>query len=683
MKFQFCTISISFFILLFTSKLSAQSLSAYLKAGDDAFEKEQYYNAMHYYDIVLQSKSTTDVQYKYAQAARLSYAYESAEKAYAKVIQSKEKSQYPLVEYYYGMVLKHNGKYNEAKRAYKYFLDSYDKETFYRAKAQQEYNSCDIAKQLVKDSISSDSVLVVRLDNNINTPYSDFGAHEVEDKLYYSSLRFDRKKPKGEKKDKETKGNKLVSKILTAEEKGTKKGELLNELNDKAQHTGNSTLSHDGNTLYFTRCSGKKTDSLRCEIYKSTKKSDGNWGTPVRLPNPINSNTATTTHPQIAWEEDTQQEWLYFVSNRAGGEGDLDIWRVELKEEDTEPINLGATINTKDAEVTPFYDTKQQRLYFASRWHYGLGGYDIFYSDKVSDEWSTPINMGVPFNSAANDLYYVVNEDDTSGYFASNRDGSRTITKEACCNDIYRYTNLKSIPPIVDTPIIDTPIIVNVPPDTIPNTAVILTTPVDTPVTTYTTATTLTKLNDLLPLRLYFHNDEPDSNTMAIQTNILYEESYNHYIGLIDKYKEMYAGQFNPERAVYERDKVDNFFTNNVKGEYNRTGDFITKLAAALQEGQRLKLYIRGYTSPRASERYNIALAHRRVASMRSYLLRAQNNILQQYVDNGQLIIKEAMLGESVAPKGISDDYEDPQNSIFGIDASQERKAEISVIVAQ
>jgi tetratricopeptide (TPR) repeat protein len=690
MKLYFRQILGSLVLLLLTTNLFAQNLAAYQKAGDDAFAKEQYYNAMHYYDIVLKSKKTADVYYKYAEAARLSYAYESAEKAYSEVIKSREKRQYPLVEYYYGMVLKHNGKYNDAKRAYKYFLDSYTKETFYRAKAQQEYNSCDIAKQLVKDSISSDSVLIVRLDNKVNTPYSDFGAHEIDNELYYSSLRFDRKRPKGEKKDKETRGDKLVSKLLTSEDKGAKKGVLLDVLNDKAQHTGNSTLSHDGTTLYFTRCSGKKTDSLRCEIYKATKKSDGTWGTAVRLPNPINSNSATTTHPQIAWDADSETEWLYFVSDRAGGEGDLDIWRVALKGEDDsyEPLNLGAPINTKDAEVTPYYDSKRKRLYFASQWHYGLGGYDIFYSEDQASGWSDPINMGVPFNSAANDLYYVVNADDTSGYFASNRDGSRTITKEACCNDIYRYDYQKSTP----LPPPDTPVIVQVPvvpPDTIPNTVVVTTVdtpvtaiPIDTPVTTVVT-TTVSKLNDLLPLQLYFHNDEPDSNTMSIRTNTLYEESYNHYISLIDKYKQEYAGQFNPERAVYERDNVDNFFTNDVEGEYNRTGEFITQLAEVLEQGKRLKLYIRGYTSPRASERYNIALAHRRVLSMRSYILRAQNNRLQPYVNNGQLIIKEAMLGESVAPKGISDEYEDSQNSIFGLDASRERKAEISVIVEQ
>ena len=86
--------------------------------------------------------------------------------------------------------------------------------------------------------------------------------------------------------------------------------------------------------------------------------------------------------------------------------------------------------------------------------------------------------MGVPFNSAANDLYFVINLDDTTGYIASNRDGSRSLTKESCCNDIYQYSYLKKPPPpVVDTPKIDTPDIVQVPVDT-PD---IVQVPVDTP----------------------------------------------------------------------------------------------------------------------------------------------------------------------------------------------------------
>jgi hypothetical protein len=696
----YCLVMVCLF-LPFTS-VQGQNLKAYEKAADDAFAKKEYYNAMHYYDIVLKSKKTTGVHYKYAESCRLSYAYNLAEEAYKKVIDSKDKGRYPMVEYYYGLTLKHNAKYAEAKRAFKYFLDRYEKDNFYKAKAAQEMKSCDFAKQLVRKPIPESELQFTHLSENVNTKFSDFGAHEVDSVLYYSSLRFSRKREKGEKKDKDL-NKPLVAKILSTPDHEKEKGKEQEELNLPYEHSANSALSSDGNYLYFTRCSGKRSDSLRCEIFRSEKLTNGKWSPAERLPNPINSNRSTTTHPNVTWNEATQSEWLYFSSDRAGGAGGMDIWRVELKEDlaSSEPSNLGETINSIDAEVTPYFDVKENRLYFASRWHLGLGGYDIFSSDYNSNkEWSAPVNLGIPYNSAANDLYYIRNANDTTGYIASNRDGSRSLTKEACCNDIYYYASLKAVP---DTAKLDTPevAIVSPPSDTTPDVVVV---PVDTPnivevpVDTPPVATpdqppvteptpdipvVVQELDDLLPLSLYFHNDEPDSNVSVKFTNTSYEQSYAYYTSLIEDYKQEYSQQFNPERAAAEQGVVQQFFDDKVRGEYNRTQEFFDRLLEVLEKGAKLKLYIRGYTSPKAAEKYNIALANRRVSSLKSFMLRYKNGAFKKYVDRKDLILTEAMLGESLVPKGVSDDHKDPANSIYSVSASQERKAEISVLIQQ
>lgn len=670
---------------------NAQNLKAYERAADEAFEKESYYNAMYYYGIVLKSKKNPQLYYNYAQSCRLSYAYVEAEEAYQKVIDSREKSRFPMVEYYYGLTLKHNAKYKEAKRAFKYFLDSYRKDNFYKEKAAQEMKSCDFAQQLVKQPKSEEELQFIHLGEQVNTKYSDFAAHEIDGVLYYSSLRFERKKQKGEKKEEPKANEPLVSKILSTPNYEKEAGKKVKQINLPYANSGNSALSHDGKYLYFTRCGGKKTDSLRCELYRAERLENGEWAAPERLPNPINSNRSTTTHPNLAWDAVAQQEWLYFASNRAGGQGDMDIWRVALAEDlsAVQPENLGATINSKDSEVTPFYDARTGRLYFASRWHLGLGGYDIFYSKQAgANNWEAPVNMGLPFNSAANDLYFVVNADDTTGYLASNRDGSRALTKEACCNDIYRYAYL-TVDTFTDTPIVvidppvDTPIVAVTPPMDTPSIAVVPP-PVETnnpPVTT--SSLIIEELDELLPLSLYFHNDEPDSNVRARTTQTPYEESYAYYVGLLPEYKQRHTQQYSPERAATEQTMVQQFFDNDVRGEYNRAPIFLDKLLEALEKEVKLKLYIRGYTSPRADANYNIALSHRRVASLRSYILRYKGGALKPYLDSGQLILKEAMLGESVAPAGISDDLNDPANSIYGTEASRERKAEISVVVEQ
>ncbi len=693
----YCLVMVCLF-LPFTS-VQAQNLKAYEKAADEAFAKKEYYNAMHYYDIVLRSKKTPGVYYKYAESCRLSYAYDVAEEAYKKVIDSKDKSRYPMVEYYYGLTLKHNAKYVEAKRAFKYFLDRYKKDNFYKAKAEQEMKSCDFAKQLIRKTIPESELEFTHLSENVNTKFSDFGGHEVDGVLYYSSLRFGRKREKGEKKDK-TLSKPLVAKILSTPDHEKEKGKEQEDLNLPYEHSANSALNYDGNYLYFTRCSGKRSDSLRCEIFRSEKLANGKWSAAERLPNPINSNSSTTTHPNLSWNESTQSEWLYFSSNRAGGEGGMDIWAVELKEDltSTEPYNLGSTINSIDAEVTPYFDVKENRLYFASRWHYGLGGYDIFSSDnKSNNEWGTPVNLGLPYNSAANDLYYIRNANDTTGYIASNRDGSRSLTKEACCNDIYYYAELKAYPPdsvVLDTPdlvvevppVLDTPdvVIVEVPVLDTPD-VVIVEVPVETPPdpTPSTTTEVVQELDDLLPLSLYFHNDEPDSNVSVKFTNTAYEQSYAYYTSLIEDYKREYSQQFDPERAAAEQGVVQQFFDDKVRGEYNRTQEFFDRLLEVLEKGAKLKLYIRGYTSPKAEKNYNIALANRRVSSLKSFMMRYKDGAFKKYVDRKDLILTEAMLGESLVPKGVSDDHKDPSNSIYSVSASQERRAEISVLIQQ
>lgn len=671
--------------LLASYQAQGQTLNAYEKAAQEALDKESYYSAMYYYEIVLRSKKTPQLYYNYAQACRLSYAYELAEEAYANVINSREKSRFPMVEYYYGLTLKHNAKYKEAKRAFKYFLDKYQKDNFYKAKAQQEMLSCDFAQQLLQDSLSQEELDFVHLDSTVNTKYSDFGGHWVDSTFYYSSLRFERKREKGEKVDRED-DQPLVSKILSTPDPDTKKGVVVKSLNERQANSANSAISHDGQYLYFTRCGGKSTDSLRCEIYRSERLDNGKWGAPERLPNPINSNVATTTHPSLAWEASTQTEWLYFTSNRAGGQGDLDIWRVALGDDLTaaQPMNLGPTINSQDAEVTPYFDETSQRLYFSSRWHLGLGGYDIFYSAWENEAWGAPVNLGLPFNSAANDLYYVVNKGSNppAGYLASNRDGSRSLTKEACCNDIYSYAykEMVEVPPTEDT----IPVVAIIPPPPIEpqDTPPPVTTPVD-PEEPVTTTGIVQQLDSLLPLSLYFHNDEPDSNVQVRFTNTPYENNYAHYLSLIPTYKQYYADQFDVEQAPLARAEIDRFFDDRVRGEYNRAQDFLDKLLLALEKDLKLRLYIRGYTSPKADANYNIALSHRRVASLRSYIMRYKNGALKPYIDNGALEIREAMLGESVAPAGISDDPNDPANSIFGIDASKERKAELAVVRLQ
>lgn len=135
----------------------------------------------------------------------------------------------------------------------------------------------------------------------------------------------------------------------------------------------------------------------------------------VRLPVELafNNPDYSCTHPFIT-END---ERLYFVSNMPGGYGGFDLYYVENRgDEWSQPVNLGAEINTKFDELFPF--VTDEVLYFTSQGHYGYGGLDIFKAE-LKDKTEV-VNLGYPINSSYDDFSYTLKSGD-SGYFVSNR----------------------------------------------------------------------------------------------------------------------------------------------------------------------------------------------------------------------------------------------------------------------
>ncbi|HNT52085.1 MAG TPA: OmpA family protein [Candidatus Syntrophosphaera sp.] len=129
--------------------------------------------------------------------------------------------------------------------------------------------------------------------------------------------------------------------------------------------------------------------------------------------------------------------YLFFSSARTGGYGGTDLYVSELLEgEWSTPQNLGPLINTSANEQTPFLDFDGRTLYFASSGHPGFGGYDIFRAYKTGDswqDWSLPENLGLPFNSPRNDRYFYHIPATNEGFLSSDR-------KVSGFEKIYRFT---------------------------------------------------------------------------------------------------------------------------------------------------------------------------------------------------------------------------------------------------
>lgn len=115
---------------------------------------------------------------------------------------------------------------------------------------------------------------------------------------------------------------------------------------------------------------------------------------------------------------------LYFVSNRPGGYGGRDIYRIVKLPNGSwsEPQNLGPEINTPQDEDSPFIAVDNKTLYYSSNSAKSMGGFDVFVTIRDDlNNWSTPVNMGYPINSTGDDIFYTTTFDGQRGYLSSFR----------------------------------------------------------------------------------------------------------------------------------------------------------------------------------------------------------------------------------------------------------------------
>lgn len=190
-------------------------------------------------------------------------------------------------------------------------------------------------------------------------------------------------------------------------------------------------FSGNSNVFYFSRLnttSGNKKDKEKntepsTQLYLVERVNDA-WSAPILLNENINSPASMNTQP-FSIEKDGY-EYLFFSSNRKSGAGGMDIWfsRRLLNHPLTafEPAqNCGKIINTDGDEITPYFDTETGTLYFSSNSRPAFGGFDIFQSKGWGQQWLTPTNIGLPYNSCADDIYFRWNKSHTLNLVVSNR----------------------------------------------------------------------------------------------------------------------------------------------------------------------------------------------------------------------------------------------------------------------
>ncbi len=604
---------------------TGQSKQDWVNLGDDAMTQNDPYGALRYYQkAFVQDSSKGTLIYRMAEAYRGVQNYPKAVYYYDKLYRRDRGVLYKDVGQKLAEMQMQAGDYKNAKITWRRVRkDNEDDPTGYAfLKAQQAMRSCDLAEtKLNKQS----EILVIPFDGKVNTADSELsGKWDSHGNFDFLGLR-------GEYDEE----GRLVSNeyLIQGYQIDSEKDQILPMEEPMINNGQFGYVRHNptrGELMVRVNEAGQKTIILR--------KDGQDWN--QILPQ-FSEDSADYTHPAFGIYQG--ENAIYFSSNREDGYGQYDIWVLPEKA-DSSPINLGNDINTPGNEVTPFYREDSESLIFASDWHHGLGGFDLFRSDYFEGSFSFPENMLRPINSQYNDLYYSFESSIKKGSITSNR-----VVPDAfggCCNDLYFFEE-------VEIEEMDTlPVISN-----------------------------LEELNEYLPVVLYFHNDEPDPRTLATTTRKTYLDSYRDYLKLLPDYRANYRKGLADSDGDQAEEAIDEFFIEKVDGGVADLELFSVLLLRELEEGSRIEITVKGFASPLAATEYNVNLTQRRIASLENHLRDYERGVFRKYLDetaeNGSVLrISKIPFGEYVADSFVSDNPNE-SDAVYGIAAARERKIEI------
>jgi len=412
------------FILLSAGCFSAFGQTA---KGDICFKDYNYRQAISYYQKALSSNADdTSALIHLAACYRILRDYDNAETYYAKAASMSHVS--PMVYFYYGQVLKCNGKIDEAKQQF----IKYAKARPSDSAAAKEVRYCDRLKTKFYIAYPVSTI------NNINSSHTEFCPVIYNDELIFISDR--------------------QSDIVNMSNNNSTGGNFFKVFEAKPTHDGYETpkefpiqvnktesrfnigpvaFSADGNEIFFTEIASiRKNDFINQGKLFYCEKSGSGWGSPQ--PFPYNSDDYTVMDPCLS----TDGKTLYFASNMPGGFGGNDIYMSQRTNgEWSKPQNLGSEVNTPGNEAFP-YMRKDGVLFFASDRHFNYGGLDLFSATYSNGQWTNVNNLGPDINSSSDDFGVYFNADNRTGFFSSNRKGGKGL------DDIYSFNFIGDYKPL-------------------------------------------------------------------------------------------------------------------------------------------------------------------------------------------------------------------------------------------
>lgn len=440
--------SIGFLITLF---IAGCSYTQKIKDGTMAYERKQYAVAIKMLPNDFEKEEGLDERSKLATMLADSYRILNQPTQSKKwFLKSYELTGNPDALKNYAFALKELEEYDEAAKAFEDLITATGDAFLWR----KEVAACRQAQAWIDNAKERSEYILENEKFNSSKTDASPTIYKSGQVVFLS----DRKTGDEDKEIYQWTGENFMDLFLANPKTG--KVEPFEKIFNSPYNEGTITFNKDFTEAFFTRCGSDNNEERQyCKIMYS-QNIDNEWTKPVPLSD-IMIDKTNYMHPTLSDDGNT----LYFATDILDGFGGFDIYYSNRTKDGWDlPNNLGSSINTEGYEVFPFID--KDTLYFASDFHVGMGGLDIFRTTKSrSGRWSPLQNLRSPINSGSDDFGYIVDYQserlDTVlqvGYFTSNREGN---------DDIYKYSKVllppeKVIPPPVEE-IIDTTEIVGEP----------------------------------------------------------------------------------------------------------------------------------------------------------------------------------------------------------------------------
>lgn len=637
------------FLSLFANSVFAQEKYAkeYEKQGDKAMQKGEYSKALDYYTLGRRFlKQNLTLIYKCGEACLAMKDYDRAEFWYQKVLIENDtlniNHTFPYLYLHLAQSSIYNGNVIQAQSFLNTCLIDCD-DIKIRKECKRELERID----WIIDNDKPKKYLITNLGNNVNDETSQLGSFVLRDSiLIFTSTSYKKKKSDGDTFYTNI-YNQIYFSFIDDNYYTPAKKLDWDKVNKSNKNCSDLFFDSVTATAYFTYSTLKNNKKISAIYYSTYDK--GKWSKP-QVFKPLYDKNYSYCHPVIA--RNGKECYMFFSSDRPGGYGQMDIWSLNMNDNQAQPKNLGSVINTSGNEITPYYYAEEEELYFASDTHKGFGGFDIFRSIGWKERWSNVENLMQPINSSYNDMYPFISDSDVEGYFTSNRPSDNNKGNKTCCNDIYRFNSEEPEEPTMQT---------------------------------------IVKKQEFnpafdLPIALYFHNDSPDAGSESVTTEASYEECYKMYFLIQNQYKAARSKGLDDSLANKEIAQVELFFNDKLKKGYNKLNLALEYIQKKLEEGENISIQIRGYCSSLFETGYNYNLAERRIVSLENYIKQWHNGVLKPYTEqlasDGKPRLETMHLAigklESFSPNPES--LQEKRQSVFLQQSMEERRIEIKVI---